>query len=114
MTKQELRRRALRAAAAVAFTFGLAGCGGSVEFLDEDQDGAVDPGDEAPSDDVAVTPPARGPTPTEEEPVAAIDPKLGIADAGAGEMCIQGSTEEEMKAYLDCCNENGWNWDLGC
>ncbi len=110
MTNAEIRRRALHAAAAVAFTIGLAACSSTV-VVDEG------PGDDGAGGKAEVSPaaPAPAPAPTEVAPTPSptasvvVDPPPA---PDAGPICqLQ---NDDWSAYSDCCNAHNWDFNAGC
>src|SRR4051812_8463452 len=97
MTRAEIRRRALRAAAAVSLTtFGmsLSACGGMV-FVDPD-----------PSADPPGTPADPGPVADAGMP----DPADGsVADASDGGCPCAPDMDQQA-----CCEATGWDFACGC
>ena len=136
--RDEIRRRALRAAAAVAMTWGT-GCSAT---LDEPAQGPAD----AAFSDSAVTlratdaqaDTAKGADSTATEvaaadtadaPDAGLEPDATTADAGSaaeadtvaaldgagdtgGHKCVKNG--DDWQAYNDCCQAVNWDWDAGC
>lgn len=93
---RDIRDRALRAAAGVAlFTGGLSsGCGGTEPVTD--LEAQAEPVEEA--------------TPTEPPPVQAVE-RHHIEAVEALSIC---DPSEGGDAWLECCQEIGWDWTRGC
>ena len=118
MGKTELRRRALRAAAAVTMTMSLLGCGGSVDRNDPSDDGSEDPGSDTVAQD--DTPP---PAPTGRPASPATSSSSGTPwglDAGLADdaeepiHCEMGQTAEEYQKFVECCDAVNWDSEAGC
>jgi hypothetical protein len=95
MTRDEIRRRALHAAAAVSFTVGLVACGSTV---------LVETG---PADDGAggtAGAPSASATATTTDPVDV--PDAAVADAG--DVCPHDAN------YGACCDQHNWDPAAGC
>jgi hypothetical protein len=100
MTRSEIRRRALHAAAAVSFTVGtvgLAACGSSVVL----ETAAADEG----AGGAASAPAPTATTPADPAPDAAAPD----ATADAGPAC-----QEPGVDYSACCQANNWSPEAGC
>lgn len=111
MTRIEIRRRALRAAAAVSFTMSVLGCTGTV--VDDAEDPAEDPAHET---EPGVDPVPAEPAPA-AEPSAVVAPEaLDEAVVGPGVATEDCSPlqEADYEAWLACCDANNWDWNKGC
>jgi hypothetical protein len=112
MTRDEIRMRALRAAAAVSLTAGLLGCAATVEIdsgSSEEQSGEEQGGEES-SEQGSTSASTSGEPPI--EPDAGVDPEDAAApmDATADAQvdCLQATD------YAACCDAHNWAFEAGC
>jgi hypothetical protein len=105
MTRDEIRLRALRAAAAVSLTAGLFGCAATIEVEPASND---DEGDETSSEEGSTSASNAGETPVEPDagPEDAATPMDATADAQVN--CTQAT---DMAA---CCEAQSWSPEAGC
>jgi hypothetical protein len=96
------KRRALRAARAVTISFvalAAAGCAAMVTPLETDATHVADANvPEVAARDAATIVDAHDSPPAQDT-------------AEAGHAC---STDAGWEEYSRCCDENGWDWNLGC
>ncbi|MDI1480130.1 hypothetical protein [Polyangium sp. y55x31] len=110
MTRFEIHRRALRAAAAVSLTLGLAACASNV-VVGPDSDGdepntTASSGGGSDSSTVASTASAGGDGST------SVATGAGGAGGAAAGPCAD--VMHDWQAYAACCDENGWAVEAGC
>jgi hypothetical protein len=111
MTREEIRRRALGAAAAVSLTLGLTACATEVVVAGSPSGD----GQGGQSGDTAVETAAGGQGGMGGVGGATASGGQGgavavVEDAGSPPACIS----LEGDAYLACCDEHLWDWDAGC
>lgn len=98
MSRIEIRQHALRAASRVAL-LGAISCGGSPAEAPGQTASASSPvaavAQQCPSQDAGVADDAG-------------EPDTGVADAGP--RCDR----SDWQNYVECCEQNGWNWSAGC
>lgn len=116
MTRDEIRLRALRAAAAVSLTAGLFGCGANIEIdtsssdPGDEQDAEASSGEGSASASTSASASSSGDTPVEPdagaEPEDAASPVDATADAQVD--CFQAPD------YVACCEQQSWSPEAGC
>ena len=117
MDRTELRRRALRAAAAVTMTMSLLGCAGSVDRSDVTDDGSEDPGSDtvAQTDTPPPAPTGRPASPATSSSSGMPEIDAGLADAAEEPIhCEMGQTAEEYQKFVECCDAVNWASEAGC
>ncbi|AKT43896.1 hypothetical protein [Chondromyces crocatus] len=96
----EIRRRALRAAAAVSLVVGVTGCGTVTVLEDEAPEEGAEGDEEAVAD--AGTPPEDAATPED----------ASVADGSTPD--ASPTCDAESPDYWACCEQHDWNLDAGC
>ena len=114
MTSAEVRRRALRAAAAVTFGVAMIGCAGSVVDTGDGSDSQADEGATTGEHVRLPPPPATSSGDSSEGGGSASTTASTASGAGghAGVNCM--SLEPDWQAYSKCCNDVDWDFNAGC
>lgn len=111
MTRDEIRLRALRAAAAVSLTTGLLGCAAAVEI----ETGPVSSGEqdnEAGSGDGSTSASTSGEAPI--EPDAGVEDAAPAADATADATADAQVDCSQASDLTACCEQQNWSPEAGC
>ncbi len=102
MKREEIRRRALRSAAAVAVSMTLFGCGPTVVIAESDAE--TDPAGEGGAEPAR---PVFGEADQDLPPVAPV--ASAPVDAGQPECTPGDGSEAAWAAYQACCDESNWS-----
>lgn len=117
MTRNEIRRRALRAAAAVSLTAGIFGCASEIEI---DVGSGSGGGQGGASSSSAATATASTTTSTTAASTgdAPVEPDAGVDPADAA-LPMDASADAQVNCleatdYAACCEAHNWAFEAGC